>query len=258
MRQLIAFTKKEFMEVRRTGKFLILVIVFSLFGIMNPAIAKLTPWMMEKFSDTFEDAGIVVTEAASQVDALTSWSQFFKNIPMGLIVFLLMFSGIMAFELQKGTFINMITKGLARRNIILSKTIVLLVLWTVNYWLCFFITYAYNEYYWDNSIAENIYFAAFCVYMLGAWLVALLVMMSAKFNTASAVSVSTGGIFFVIYMLGMVPDIKKYLPTKLMDASGLLSDVGEVGDYAVSLGVVAVLIIIQISSAITDFNRKVI
>lgn len=258
MRQLIAFTKKEFMEVRRTGKFLILIIVFSLFGIMNPAIAKLTPWLMEKFSDSFEESGIVLTEAASHVDALTSWTQFFKNIPIGLIVFLLMFSGIMAFELQKGTFVNMITKGLVRRNIILSKTMVLLVLWTLNYWLSFFITYIYNEYYWDNSIAENIYFAAFCVYMLGVWLVALLVMMSAVFSTASAVSVGTGVVFFVVYMLSMIPDLKKFLPTKLMDASNLLSNVGQVEDYAVSLGIISALIIVQISTAITEFNRKVI
>ena len=50
MKQLAAFTQKEFLELFRTGRFLILAIIFLLFGIMNPAIAKLTPWMMELFS----------------------------------------------------------------------------------------------------------------------------------------------------------------------------------------------------------------
>lgn len=258
MRQLIAFTKKEFMEARRTGRFLILTIIFILLGIMNPLVAKLTPLIMKEFSDSFEETGIIVTEAACNVDALTSWTQYFKNIPMGLIVFLLMFSGIIAFELQKGTFVNMITKGMIRKNIILSKTIVLLAVWTVNYWLCFFITYIYNAYYWDNSIAKNIFFAAFCVYMFGVWLVTLLIMMSTVFSTASAVLVSTGGAFFVVYMLSMIPDLKKFLPIKLMDANNLLSNVGQVGDYAVSLGIISALIIVQISTAITEFNRKVI
>ncbi len=43
MRQLFAFGKKEWMELVRSGKFLVLLILFCLFGIMNPAVAKLTP-----------------------------------------------------------------------------------------------------------------------------------------------------------------------------------------------------------------------
>ena len=41
-----AFLKKEWMEMTRTGRMWILVLIFVLFGIMNPAMAKLTPWMM--------------------------------------------------------------------------------------------------------------------------------------------------------------------------------------------------------------------
>lgn len=47
MRQLTAFTKKELRESLRTGRMPLLVILSVLFGIMNPLVAKLTPWMME-------------------------------------------------------------------------------------------------------------------------------------------------------------------------------------------------------------------
>lgn len=70
MTQLMAFTKKEWMEVLRTGKFVIITVLFILFGVMNPAIAKLTPWMMETFSESLEGSGLTITEA--KVDALTS------------------------------------------------------------------------------------------------------------------------------------------------------------------------------------------
>ena len=43
MRQLSAFINKECMELIRTGKFFILMLLFILFGVMNPAIAKLPP-----------------------------------------------------------------------------------------------------------------------------------------------------------------------------------------------------------------------
>ncbi len=254
MKQLVAFTKKELMEIVRNGKLLILIIIFSLLGIMNPAIAKLTPWIMKQFSDSLEETGIVVTEVT--VDAMASWTQFYKNIPMGLIVFLLLFSGIIANELQKGTLINMITKGMSRKAILIAKTIVTLALWTFNYWLCYGITYGYNAYFWDNSVAKHVGVAAALFYILGVWLIFLMMMMAAFFNTASGVTVGTGAVFFLSYLLSVVPDIKKYLPTKLMDAGGLLAGAGAVKDYFACLGVVAVLCIIQFVISLVVFDKK--
>ena len=75
-----AFLKKEWMEWVRTGRFFLVLLIFALFGIMNPAIAKLTPWMMEALSDSLAKTGIVTTEVT--VDAFTSWTQFYKNIPI--------------------------------------------------------------------------------------------------------------------------------------------------------------------------------
>lgn len=254
MTQLMAFTRKEWTEVLRTGKFFIITVLFILFGVMNPAIAKLTPWMMEALSESLEDSGLTLTDAT--VDALTSWVQFYKNVPMALIVLILMFSGILAAEYQKGTLINMITKGLSRWKIVVSKSFVLLLLWSFGYWMCYGITYAYNEYFWDNSIAEDVGFAAFCVYMTGVWLISLMMFMSTLFSAGSAVAVGTGGVFFVMYLSGMLPDLKKFLPTCLLEASGLLSGAGEAGDYSTALVVAAVLTVVQIVLAVLILNRK--
>ena len=254
MIQLMAFVKKEWTEVLRTGKFVMIAVLFILFGVMNPAIAKLTPWMMEAFSESLKGSGLTVTEA--KVDALTSWMQFYKNVPVALIVFLLMFSGILAVEYQKGTLINMITKGLSRWKIVLSKSVVLLFLCSLGYWMCYGITYVYNAYFWDNSFAKDVGFAAFCVYMLGVWLIALMMLMSTLFSAGSAVAVGTGGVFFVLYLFSMLPDLKEYLPSYLMSASGLLSGAGEAGDYTTALLVAAVLAVIQLVVAILVFNRK--
>jgi len=84
MRTLFAFMKKEYLETARTGKLIILVLLFALFGVMNPAIAKLTPWMMEMFSDSLVESGLIVANV--QVDAMTSWTQFFKATPHKKVV----------------------------------------------------------------------------------------------------------------------------------------------------------------------------
>ena len=98
MKSFMAFFKKEILESVRSGKLLILGLLFLLFGIMNPAIATLTPWMYDILSDSLAESGMIVTEVA--VDALTSWTQFFKNIPMALIVFVLIYGGIFTKEYE--------------------------------------------------------------------------------------------------------------------------------------------------------------
>jgi len=79
---------------------------------------------------------------------------------------LVIFSAILTNEYQKGTLINMVTKGLSRWKVLTSKMSVTFIVWTLLYWLSFFITYGYNEFYWDNSIAKNLFFGAFCIFII--------------------------------------------------------------------------------------------
>ena len=145
-----AFLKKEWMEWSRTGRLLILLLIFSLFGVMNPALTKLTPWLIEALSESLADTGLAITSV--KIDAMTSWTQFYKNIPIGLLVFLLLGSGSFTAEYQKGTLVPVVTKGLSRRKILSAKSLMLYLMWTVLYVLCFGITFGYNAYFWDNSI----------------------------------------------------------------------------------------------------------
>lgn len=254
MRQFIAFFKKEMMETVRSGKFLILTIVFILFGIMNPAMAKLTPWMMEIASDSFAEAGLTVTEV--KVDALTSWAQYYKNIAMVMLVFLLVFGSVLTIEYQKGTLINMVTKGLARWKIILSKTAAVILMWTFLYWLCFGITYGYNAYFWDNGIANHVYFAAFCIYILGVWLSSLVILMSAVVSSGSVAMLLTGGVFGGFYLMSLLSELKEWLPVQLMNAGGLLTGKGGIEDYRGALIVSGVMVVVNVLGAVLVFDRR--
>lgn len=254
MRQLIAFTKKEYLELTRTGKLFILMILFILFGIMNPAIAKLTPWLMDTMSESLSEAGLTVTQM--EADAMASWAQFYKNIPVALIIFLLMFSGVLTAEYQKGTLINMVTKGMDRWKVILSKIIVMTMVWTAGYWLCYGITYGYNAYFWDNHIASHLFFSAACFYLIGIWMISLILLMSACFQTNSAVLISAGGVFLIVYLLGLLPEIKKYLPAQLMDSSNLLTSGGNMEDYVWAVSVTIVLSVLNVIIAIVLFNKR--
>lgn len=123
MRSLIAFIKKEFTEQLRSGRLIILGLLFVLFGIMNPAIAKLTPWLLETMADSLAESGMIITDV--KVSAMDSWMQFFKNMPMGLIAFVLLESSIFTKEYTSGTLVLSLTKGLERYKVVISKALVL-------------------------------------------------------------------------------------------------------------------------------------
>ena len=256
MRQLTAFTKKELRESLRTGRMPLLVILSVLFGIMNPLVAKLTPWMMENFAGSLEESGMVLTEI--KVDVFTSWTQFYKNTPIYLIVFIVIASGILTTEYQKGTLIIILTKGMNRWKLILSKAFSALLLWTVCYWISFGITYAYNMYFWDNSMASHIFFGAFCLYMTGLWLITLIMLISSLCSTNYMVLAGTGGVFFVFYLLAWIPDMKKYIPTQLMSSYSLLPQAADVSDFMCAVVITGVLSVVNLLLSVLIFNKKLL
>ena len=254
MRALLTFVKKEMLEQLRSGKLIFLAILFVLFGIMNPAVAKLTPWLLELMADTLAESGINLTTVT--VSAMDSWVQFFKNIPMGLIAFVLLESSIFTKEYASGTLVLSLTKGLARVQVIVSKTIVLMLLWTACYWLCFGITYGYNAYFWDNSVAQSLAFSVVCWYLFGIWVLALTLLFSTLANSNTGVLVGTGGVAFASYLVGWIPKVNTYLPTGLTDGTSLIYGAREAKDYVMSIVVAAVIGVFCFGVSIPIFNKK--
>ena len=86
-----------------------------------------------------------------------SWAQFFKNTTqMGLIVLVIIFSGLISNELSKGTLINMLTKGLSRKTVVLSKFTSSTLVWTLAYFLSALVTFLYSMLFWEDTQVENL------------------------------------------------------------------------------------------------------
>ena len=254
MKPFLAFTRKELLAQFRTGKVTILGILFVLFGIMNPAIAKLTPWLMEMMADSLAESGMIITDIT--VTAMDSWVQFFKNIPMALIVFVLMQSSIFTREYQTGTLVLSLTKGLPRSTVLIAKTVVLTLFWSAGYWLCFAITYGYNAYFWDNAIAQNLLFSALCWWVFSLWILALLVFFSTLSVSSTIVLVGTGGVVFASTLLSMIPKVSKDLPTLLSDGNSLIYGAAEVSKYIPALVIAGAMTLVCFAVSIPIFNKK--
>lgn len=256
MRTFYAFLRKEGMEQIRSGRLLLLVLIFILFGIMNPAMAKITPWLMQTMSESLESTGLTV--GTVEIDALTSWTQYYKNMQMAVIIFVILVSNSLAKEYQSGTLILVVTKGLARFKIMLAKTCMLLLTWTGCYWLCFGITYAYNAYFWDNGIASNLLFTAICYWLFGIWIVALMMFFSAVAKGNTMVLVGTGVIYAGSNLLAMFGKIAAYMPTKLTSGLALLTAETTMDDYYQAIGVTLVISVAAIAAGVLIFNKRML
>ncbi len=251
---MIAFLKKEILEQLRSGKMLFLGIMFVLFGIMNPVVAKMTPWLLEMLADSMAESGMAIT--LTEVSAMDSWVQFFKNIPMALIVFVLMEGSIFTKEYQSGTLLLSLTKGLARHKVVAAKALVLTVLWSVGYWLCYGITYGYNAYFWENSVAQNLMLSVVCWWVFGLWVIALVVVFSTLARENTGVLVGTGSVVLASSLLSFFPKLQKFLPTLLTDGNSLIYGAAEANNYTPALVIAAGMALACFGVSIPLFNKK--
>ena len=254
MRSFLAFLKKEFLGQLRTGKIWILGSLFAVFGIMNPAVAKLTPWLLEMLSDSLAETGMNITVTA--VSAMDSWVQFFKNIPMALIAFAVLEGGIFTREYSKGTLILSLTKGLARWKVVISKAVTLAVIWSAGYWLCFGITYGANTWFWDNSVAKNLGLSAACWWLFGMWVIGGMVLFSVLFRNMAGTLLGTGGVVMALAMAGLLPKVGKYLPTMLMDGNSLIYGLAEGEQYLPAIVIAGASLAAAVAVSIPVFNKK--
>lgn len=251
MNAYFAFTKKEFLEYARTYKLLIAAAVFVLFGFINPITAKLTPELLSAMMP--ENIVISLPEPS----ALDAWMQFYNNmISLQIIVFIVVFSGITANELSRGTLVNMLTKGLSRKTVIFSKFTALLAVWTLCYFLCFGLTYGYTLYLLPGSLS-HLFFAALCMWLYGILLLAVMLLGGILAANIYGSLLLTGGFAILLILLDFIPGVQKYNPYRL--ASGnveLLSGNMAVSDMLLPAGIGFGVIVLAITAALLAFDKK--
>ena len=143
-----------------------------------------------------------------------------------------------------------------RYKVVLSKAFVMILLWSLGYWLCFGITYGYNAYFWDNSIAQNLILSVVSWWLFGLWVIGLMVLFSTVFNANTGVLLGTVGVVLASYLLGLLPRLKEYMPTLLTDGVSLIYGSAEAKTYSVPLVIATVMFVICFIVSIGAFNKK--
>jgi len=76
MRQLRAMMKKELFEQLKTHRLVVMLLLFTLVGVLSPAFAKMTPWLLDLVSGDMAETGIQIGNLE-----VTSLSDFIRRYP---------------------------------------------------------------------------------------------------------------------------------------------------------------------------------
>ena len=252
MRIFLSLLKKEAIEGARTKKMISTFILFLFIGLISPLTAKLTPMILQSIATGNIDINVA---PPSEID---SWTQFFKNISqIGMFGLAIILSTQMANEFQKGTLINLLSKGLPRYQVVLSKIFYNFILWFIAYFCSFIFTYFYTKYFFGISFPiRNILMAALLPFIFGLFLISLEILSGViSGNVIGTLILTTAGIVIQL-ILSIRDEIVKYMPIALIGKPvNLIKGIGY-DDYYVPIITGSILLILCIVISIAVINKK--
>ena len=122
--------------------------------------------------------------------------------------------------------------------------------------MCYGITYVGNMFFWDNEIVNALEFTAFNWWLFGVWTISLMILFSAIASSNIIVMLGTGVSVLAVYLLGLLPWVKEYTPTTLMNTTNLLFGVKKASEYGITIVVTFVLCVVAIGISIPIMNKR--
>ncbi|MCL1787390.1 MAG: ABC transporter permease, partial [Defluviitaleaceae bacterium] len=231
----------------------IMLAVFALIGILSP----LTALIMPQIIGAMDLGGVTIT--LPEPTAMDAWGQFFGNTGlMGMLVVIIVFSGIMANEFSRGTLINLLTKGLSRSTVIISKFVAASLTWTVAYLLCLGVAIGYIAFYWELDL-QNAVLAFASLWLFGELLIAILVFGGTLFGSFAGSLALTGGSVVALMLINIAPGVARFNPMSLAGGTlTLLNGEQSPGDFMPAVVISIIAIIMLVVASMVAFGKKLI
>lgn len=233
---LAASLRKELIELWRTRRLLVLLVVLVFFGMGSPLLAYFTPQMMSLIpgGEAFKD----LIPPPTMLDAV---GQYIKNTTQfGVVLALLLAMGVVVQEKERGTAAMMLVKPLPRGAFLLAKFVALALAFLVGLALAGAGGYFYT-------------LVLFGVPDAGAWLamnallwlyllvfVALTLLFSTLVRSPAAAAGLGFGALLLLSLIGLIQGMRPFLPEALVNwaAAGFTGGEPAWAAVAVSLGLV--------------------
>ena len=246
-----AALRKEIFEQWRTYRLLICAVVLGFFGMTSPLLAKFTPEILKAVPGADAYAGLVPTPTV--VDA---YAQYIKNMAQfGLLLALLITMGAVAVEKEKGTAAMMLVKPLPRQSFLLAKFAVLAVSFSGAIALAGLAAWYYTWLLFGPLdllpwLGLN---ALILAYVLVH--VAVTLFFSVVARSAAAAGGMAFGVLMVLAILGAIPVVGEWLPSRLPGWGAALA-IGHSAPAWPALAVSVGIAVVALAGAVAVFERQ--
>ena len=210
MKQYLILLKKDFMELYRTKKILIIAIIFIMFAMVSPIIASVAP-------ELFKSLGGDIAINLPVPTIVDSYTQFVKNIAqICCFTLIIVFGGLIVKEKRLGLFNNLLNNRVHKRNFVLSKISAQYITVTIIYVLSCLAFSLYNYILFDAFFAEYSFVSFLAIYVYLLFVISFVNFYSV-ISKSNVVSIVLS--FSTILLISLFDLFKfgKYLPNYLLN-----------------------------------------
>jgi len=243
---------KEWLEQRRTYRLLIVCVVFVLFGLLSPLLAKFMPEIFKMVPGAEQIATVIPPPTVA--DAVT---QYLKNLTQfGLVLAVLMGMGMVSQEKDKGTAAMLLAKPLSRTAFILAKPAALALSFLIGLTLAAAAGYYYT-YLLFEALPVTGWLAMNALLMVYFGLYAALTLLASTLNKSMLGAGATAvGFVILLSLIEIIPAAKDVLTGGLLGWAGSLALGAPIEPTWGALGVCLGIIALALTASVVIFHRQ--
>ena len=250
MKQFWILVKKDFMELYRTKKILILFCIFVAFALASPILAKVTPDILKALGDSVQ----IIMPEPTIVD---SYGQFVGNIA-GTCIFalIIVFGGLIVNERRRGIYNNLLNNGVKKRNFVMAKVKVQAEVFTVIYLVSCLLFSVYNYVLFNEFLIQYSLLSFLAIYVYMFFIISITNLYSVLFKSSIMSIMLAIGTTLLLAIFDLFR-FGKYLPNYLVNISVNIFRDGEVLNYIYyNIGITFLLIIVITLASIRFCKNK--
>ena len=256
MDNFILLLKNNLLEFKRTKKWWIYLLTFSLVTIFSVISARVLPELLN----------VVLSESglgemfAYEVSVADSYVQLIANF--GEIIWLLiaiMFSSVLVKEKNSGTYYMLKSNGVNEKSIVLAHFVSKMILITISYLLSLVIFVPLNlELFKQYTGVRGVVSLSF-LYMILVFALSLALFISSLVNSKSKGYIVMIGVYFALTLLAIFPYIDIYNPMYGLTLASevIVNDDIKISDYVVNGSIILIASIGCLLASIYCFKNKI-
>ncbi|MCL2575453.1 MAG: ABC transporter permease [Defluviitaleaceae bacterium] len=213
----LTFAGKEFTEIMRTKRLLVLFIVFMIFAFTGPMLAR---YLMEFIGLLMpaEEMAVMMDmmgEIGGETTFHDSYALYYEFVTqMGIFATMLMFMGIVLDEKRRGTASLMMMKGVKHSTFVLAKFAVVAIAMFVVVVASSLVVHFYTYILFEEVVPfADMLFGSLAFWLFVLFFASISIFFSTVAKTIVMSAVSSIVTFFVFYIIGLISGLNDYLPS---------------------------------------------